>query len=405
MSPKLPYGRHSIDETDIAAVVDVLRSDWLTTGPVVKRFEREFARRVGAEAAVACANGTAALHLASLAVGCAPANWVIVPAITFLATANAPRLAGAEIAFADVDPETGLMMPANCEAVLEGQLKTSNVRAVFPVDLNGQCGDPVGLRKVCDQYGLRIVEDACHALGTRHQTGTDKSQVGDGANADLTTFSFHPVKMITSGEGGMVSGRNGELLSRVRRLRNHGMVREASAFESTDQAFDSNHQAHPWYYEMPEVGLNYRLSDILCALGLSQLSRLASFVQRRAALVRQYRKALADLSPTVRPLPTVPTCQPAWHLFVLLIDFNAIGMNRSAIMRALSAKGIGSQVHYVPLYRQPYYRRRYGDIRLPGAEAYYDHCLSLPLFPDMTEKDVNQVVAAFREIIAGPNVP
>ncbi len=265
----LPYGRHSVDETDIAAVVEVLRSDWLTKGPVVEKFERAFARRVEAEAAVACANGTAALHLASLAVGCASDSWVVVPAITFLATANAPRLTGAEIAFADVDPETGLMMPMHCKAALESRREANSARAVFPVDLNGQCGDPVGLRKLCDHYGIRIVEDACHALGARYQTGTEKSAVGDGAYADLTTFSFHPVKAIASGEGGMISGRSGELLSRVRRLRDHGIVRDASSFEDRDQAFERNHESCPWYYEMPEVGLNYRLSDILCALGLS----------------------------------------------------------------------------------------------------------------------------------------
>ena len=247
------------------------------------------------------------------------------------------------------------------------------------------------------------MEDACHALGARYQTGTEKSRVGDGAYADLTTFSFHPVKAIASGEGGMISGRNGELLSRVRRLRDHGIVRDASSFEARDQAFESNYESYPWYYEMPEVGLNYRLSDILCALGLSQLSRLGAFIQRRADLTEQYRIALADLNPAVRSLPTVRTCHPAWHLFVVLIDFNAIGITRSALMRALMAKGIGSQVHYIPLYRQPYYRRRYGDLRLPGAEAYYDRCLSLPLFPDMTEKDVNRVVTALREVIARPN--
>lgn len=249
----LPYGRPSINESDVAAVAKVLQSDWLTTGPVVDKFERAFAQRVSAETAVACANGTAALHLAALAVGCGPATWAIVPAITFVATANAPRLAGAEIFFADVDPESGLMMPEHVEAVLAKQSAGQRIRAVFPVDLNGQCGNPVGLREVCDTYDLRVVEDACHALGTRYASGSELISVGSCEHADLATFSFHPVKTITSGEGGMLTGRDAALLARVRRLRNHGIVRETPAFQINEQAFDHFGQPNPWSEVVPVV--------------------------------------------------------------------------------------------------------------------------------------------------------
>ena len=390
MADTLPYGRQSIDESDIEAVIGVLQSDRLTDGPTVGAFEDAFAQATACQYAAACGSGTAALHLAAMALNLKAGDHVVVPAITFLATANVVRFVGAEVIFADVNPDTGLMMPENLEVALESA-KGKPVKAVITVHLNGQCGDPAGLETVARRHGLNIIEDACHALGAIYHADGGSYRVGSCAHSDLTAFSFHPVKTITCGEGGMVTGKDASLIARIKLLRNHGMVRAPHLFVNAEQAFEGVEQ-NPWYYEMPEIGLNYRLSDIHCALGLSQLKRLDWFVDRRAALVARYRNVLAPLAPSIRPLVFLPDCRPAWHLFVVLIEFGQIGQSRNKLMRALRSRGIGSQVHYIPLYLQPYYRRRYGVSSLPGAETYYTRCLSLPLYTEMDESDVERVV-------------
>lgn len=392
----LPYGRQSVDESDIAAVVDVLRSDWLTTGPAVEAFETAFAEQVEADAAVTCANGTAALHLAAMALGLGPDDVVIVPAITFLATANAARYVGAEVIFADVDPETGLMMPDHLEEALS-RAPTDRTKAVFPVHLNGQVGDPAEMCALARRHGLHIVEDACHALGSRYVSDGMQYTVGGCAHADLATFSFHPVKAIATGEGGMVSGNDPDLVSRVKVLRSHGMTREPGAFRNVGLAFDGA-EPNPWYYEMSEPGYNYRLSDIQCALGLSQLRRLEAIERERSARVQHYLDRLKPLDPTVKPVAHNPGCAANWHLFVVLIGFEDLGISRRRLMTQLAERGVGSQVHYIPLYRQPYYEERYGLRLLSGAENYYARCLSLPLFPDMSMDDVDHVCDALADI-------
>ena len=390
----LPYGLHAIDDDDVAAVAAALRGDWLTTGPTVDRFEQAFARTVGAGHAVVCSNGTAALHLAALATDLGPGDFVVVPSVTFLATANAVRHVGAEVLFADVDPDTGLMGPAHLSAAL-GAAGHRHVRAVFPVHLNGQCDDPAGLRRLADAHGLAVVEDACHAIGAGY-AGRDgePSLVGGCQHADLACFSLHPVKTVTMGEGGVVTTNDEALCEALRRFRSHGMTRDAERFSELDQALDGDGRANPWYYEMPDIGFNYRASDVNCALGLSQLKKLAGFVAARRRLAAHYDGTLASLAPLVRPLGRTPRCHPAWHLYVALIDFASAGVERATVMRRLHEAGIGSQVHYLPVHRQPYYRRRYGVQDLPGADAYYARCLSLPLFPAMTERDVDRVIAA-----------
>jgi UDP-4-amino-4,6-dideoxy-N-acetyl-beta-L-altrosamine transaminase len=395
----LLYGRQSIDDSDVDAVAKVLRSDWLTTGPTVATFERAFAMRVQAREAAACANGTAALHLAAMALGLGPGDTVVVPSMTFVATANAARFVGAEVVFADVDPEAGLMMPEHAAAAIGGP-EGQRAKAVFPVHLNGQCGDPAGLKALADRYGLSIVEDACHALGATYEANGRCYTVGAVAHADLAIFSFHPVKAITTGEGGMVTGKDPALMERVRRFRNHGLVRDSSRFEEHSLAFEKG-RPNPWFYEMPEPGFNYRLSDLQCALGLSQLERLDHFIARRASCVARYRAELADLAPIVKPIQVPAGGDPAWHLFVVLIDFAAAGMTRGQLMRELRHQGIGTQVHYIPVHLQPYYRHRYGELSLPGAQAYYERCLSLPLFPDMTNEDVSRVVTTLRRTLKG----
>jgi UDP-4-amino-4,6-dideoxy-N-acetyl-beta-L-altrosamine transaminase len=380
----LPYGRQTIDDDDIAAVVEALKADFLTTGPTVEAFERAFAQTVGADHAVACANGTAALHLAMLALGVGPGETCIAPSITFLATANCVRYAGAEVVFADVDPMSGLMTPQTlAEAIWRGGEKP--LRAVLPVHLRGDACDLPGLAAMAQAAGAVLVEDAPHALGTTMLFGETAETVGDGRHSALACFSFHPVKMLTTGEGGMVTTRDAALAERLRRLRSHGMVRPLGA--------------EPWWYEMEELGFNYRLPDILCALGLSQLRKLPGFVARRRALAVAYAQALAPLAPAVRLAASPPWSRPALHLMTVLIDFEALDRDRAEVTAALKARGIGSQVHYIPVHRQPYYRDRYGVQELPGAEAWYARCLSLPLYPGMADGDVERVVATLAEVL------
>jgi len=394
----LPYGRQWLDERDIAAVTEVLRSDWLTTGPAVEAFERALAERLDVLFACACSSGTAALHLALAAAGIGAGDRAIVPSLTFLATANAVRFLDAEVVFADVDPETGLMGPAQLESALE-RAGDPPPRVVLPVALAGQCADPPAIRTVAAARGMRVIEDACHALGSTYTAGTESHPVGACHHSDLACFSFHPVKTIATGEGGAVTTRDPALHARLLRLRSHGIIRDPDLFESTGLAFDTDGRANPWYYEMPEIGFNYRLTDIQSALGLSQLRRLDMFVARRRELVARYDAALAPLAPVLRPAGREPGCVPGWHLYVVLVDFAAIGLSRARIMAGLGERGIGAQVHYLPVHMQPYYRRRYGEQSLPGAERYYAGCLSLPLFPAMADEDVDWVVQALVEVI------
>ena len=388
----LPYGRHLIEDDDVAQVERALRSGALTGGPAVAAFERALAETTAATCAVACSSGTAALHLAALALDLKPGDAAVVPSLTFLATANALRYVGADVVFADVDPDTGLLTPAGLEAALAraDKDKRARVRAVFPVHLAGQCADMAAIGRVARGRGLKVVEDACHALG-----GTCGGKaVGACAESDLAVFSFHPVKTIAMGEGGAITTRDPALARRLMELRSHGMVRDPARFEIRAQGFGADGEPNPWYYEMPEPGFNYRASDIHCALGLSQLAKLGRFVAERRRIMEWYEDELAPLSRLVKPLPRVPWSEPAWHLNVVLIDFRAAGTTRARVMRALAAEGIGSQVHYLPVHRQPYYRRLYGEMHLPGADAYYERTLSLPLYVGLARADVARVVAA-----------
>jgi UDP-4-amino-4,6-dideoxy-N-acetyl-beta-L-altrosamine transaminase len=382
--PFLPYGRQTIEDDDIAAVVEALKSDFLTTGPRVEAFEAAFAETVGARHAVACANGTAALHLAMLALKVEPGEAVIVPSITFLATANCARYVGAEVVFADVDPASGLMTPETLAGALT-RLNGRKLRAVLPVHLRGDTVDLPRLADLAGDAGAVLVEDAPHALGSTMSYGNVAERVGDVRHSAMATFSFHPVKTIATGEGGMVTTNDSGLAERLRTLRTHGMVRPEGC--------------EPWWYEMPEPGFNYRLPDILCALGLSQLSKLPRFAERRRALAKAYDAALPPLAPVVRIAERPAWSDPVLHLMCVLIDFEAAGTTRRQVMERLKARGVGSQVHYIPVHRQPYYRERYGDLSLPGAEAWYDRCLSLPLYPGMGDEDVGVVVEALKEAL------
>lgn len=381
----LPYGRQTIEDDDIAAVAAALRADFLTTGPTVEAFESAFRETVGASHAVACGNGTAALHMTMLAAGIGPGDACIVPSITFLATANCAAYVGAEVVFADVDPDSGLMTAETLAEAL-ARARDRRVRAVLPVHLRGDVCDLPALAALAGEAGAILVEDAPHALGSSFVHGNDLDQVGDCAHSAMATFSFHPVKAIATGEGGMVTTNDAALAERLRRARNHGMVRTPGA--------------DPWLYEMAEPGFNYRLPDILCALGLSQLAKLPRFVARRRKLAALYAAALAPLAPIVRPAVRPQGSDPALHLMTVLIDFAAAGKTRRQVVDALAARGVGSQVHYIPVHTQPYWRTRNGELDLPGAASWYDRCLSLPLYPTMEDGDVERVVEALRSALS-----
>lgn len=385
----LAYGRQYVDDDDIAAVVAALRSDYLTTGPVVAEYERDFCRASGALNAIACNSGTAALHLAMMAMGLGPGDCGIVPSITFLATANAIRMTGAEVVFADVDGGTGLMTPQTLdEAVSRSRAAGLSLKVCVPVHLNGKLCDVPALADLASRWQARIVEDACHALGI--------GDIGACRHSFAACFSTHPVKAITTCEGGVVTTRDAEAAHRMRSLRSHGMEREPERLQARDLATEDG-SVVPWYYEMQALGWNYRLPDVLCALGRSQLAKLPAFQQRRRHLARLYDDLLAPLAPLVKPVHRDGSAH-GWHIYAVQIDFAAAGVSRRKVMEYLRDKGIGSQVHYQPVHQQPYYRDRYGDMKLPGSEAYYARCLSLPFHPGLTEDDPARVV----EALAGP---
>jgi perosamine synthetase len=363
----LPYGRQTIEDADLAAVAEVLRGDWLTTGPKVAEFERAVAHFTGAAEAVAVNSGTAALHCAMAALNAGPGDEVIVPAITFAATANCVAYRGGTPVFADVNPDTLLIDPASVEAWL-----TPRTKAVIAVDYAGQPCDYDVLREITGRRGLALVADACHAMGATYHGRPV------GSLADLSTFSFHPVKPITTGEGGMVTTDGPEWARRMRAFRNHGITTDHRQREA----------AGSWYYEMVELGFNYRLTDLQCALGLAQLPRLPAWLRRREAIARRYHRAFAG-NPAVRPLAELPGRTHGRHLYVV-----RVAGDRKRVFSELRARGVGVQVHYIPVHLHPFYRERFGTGPglCPRAEAAYEQILSLPIYPAMSDTDVDRVV-------------
>ena len=393
----LPYGRQNIDEDDIDAVVRVLRGDWLTTGPAVEGFETALCEATSAGHAVACSSGTAALHIAFAAAGVGPGDKVIVPSVTFAASANAAFYVGATPIIADVDAETGLLTP---DGLSEAFDRSGGAAAVVPVHLAGQVCDMPGLSAIARREGMKVIEDACHAIGGTIDEGDGVSAVGACAYSDAAAFSFHPVKTVAMGEGGAVTTNDETMAGVMRRLRSHGIRREPDGFINTALATDGG-KTNPWYYEIGELGFNYRASDIHCALVLSQMKKLDRSVARRAELVEIYLDLLAPLAPVVRPLGRRGGGRTAWHLFVARIDFAAAGISRGDLMRALRECGVGSQVHYIPLHLMPAFQTGAAEAAFPGAMNYYEKCLSLPLYVGMTDEDVENVV---RSLAAALNI-
>ena len=390
----LPYGRHWIDESDIAAVVEVLRSDRLAHGPKVGEFESALARAVGAKAAAASSSGTAALHLALAALDVGQGDVCVAPAITFLATATAARMCGAEVVFADVDPATGLMTAQTLEAAVARAGR--RIKAVLPVHLGGRLCAMEEIATLARSHGAAVVEDACHALGGEDAAG---HAVGACAFSDAAAFSLHPVKTLAAGEGGMVTTNDAERAERMRRLANHGVTKDLALIRSPDLTLDPAGALNPWSYEQIELGFNYRMNEMEAALGLSQLARLDRFVSRRRELAGLYDLMLQPLAPDIAPIQAAPTDRPCLHLYQVAIDFDRLGAARAEVMRRMAGQGIGTQVHYIPVYRQPYFEDRYGRQRLDGAEAFYDRVLALPLYPAMQDSDVERVVAALTQAI------
>lgn len=374
----LPYGRQLIDEADIEAVANVLRSDWLTTGPMISEFESAFAETVGAKHAVAVSNGTAALHAAAFAAGIDASTDAIVPAMTFAASANCIRYQNGRVVFADVRPDTLTVDPAAVEAAL-----TPNTRAIVAVDFAGQAADLDELIDIAHDHGSLVIEDAAHALGGLYRG----RRVG--SIADLTTFSLHPVKQITTGEGGVVTTNDPGLAARLRRFRNHGITTDHRQRET----------AGSWVYEMVDLGYNYRITDFQSALGRSQLRKLGNWLARRAAIADLYSDGFRSV-PEIQPLARLADRVHAWHLYVVQLDLQRLKADRKTIFQALRAENVGINVHYIPVPWHPYYRSLgYAAGGWPVAEEAYERMLTLPLWPGMTDDDVRDVVTAVEKVI------
>ena len=392
MSHFLGYGRQSIDESDIAAVVETLRGSHLTQGPVIERFEAALAERVGARFAIAVSNGTAGLHLACLAAGVGPDQRGVTSALTFVASANCLLYCGGDAGLVDIDPVSLCM---NGETLADDLARHENTSVVIPVDFAGLAAHNADIRRIA---GTRfVIEDACHALGADYVNGRP---VGCGDFADMTVFSFHPVKPITTGEGGAILTNDSELARRLRLLRSHGIEKAAEFLESPVK---EGPDVVPWYYEQQFLGFNYRMTDIQAALGLSQLKRLDGFIARRREIAGLYDARFTGL-PHVR-LPQSDAnarTRSGLHLYLIHVNWSAIGGTRAEAMKRLAGRGIGSQVHYIPVYRQPYHVWRLGLSPgvFPETERYYDGCLSLPIYPGLSDEDVERVVAAVKDCLS-----
>jgi len=385
-SVELPYGRHEIDDDDAAAVARALRSPWLTGGPLVGEFESALARTVDAAHAVAVSSGTAALHAAMFAIGVGPGDEVIVPPITFAATANAVVYQGGTPVFVDVDPDTLLIDPAKA-----AQAITPRTRAIVSVDYAGQPCEydalraAIGDRRGAHGAAIALVADACHAIGARDERGR-----AAGSLADLTAFSFHPVKHATTLEGGAVVTDDPSLAARMRTFRNHGITADHR----------TRAERGSWLYDIEELGFNYRLSDVQCALGISQLDKLRRRVERRQAIARDFDRAFASI-PEVRPLSVRSGVSHAYHLYVVRFDTTRLSADRATIFSALRREGIGVNVHYIPVHLHPFYRQRFGcePGLCPTAETAYESIVTLPLFAGMTSGDVADVIEAVAKVV------
>lgn len=386
----ISYGRQTIEADDVEAVVKALGSGMLTQGPLVEEFERKLAAYTGAKYAVVCSNGTAALHLACKAAGLGPGDKVLTSPLTFLASANAALYVGARPDFVDIESETFNIDPVEVEKKVKA---SPSVKALIPVHFAGSPCDMERLGRIARERNLIVIEDACHALGASwtDSKGTVR-KVGSSSHSDMTVFSFHPVKSITTGEGGAVTTNSRKLYERLLSLRTHGTVKDSARL--------FNPEGLPWYYEMQDLGFNYRLTDLQCALGVSQLKKLDRFIARRSELASLYGRLLSKY-PFIKTPAVQPGRESAWHLFPVLIDFSGLGASRKDLFELMSAIGINLQVHYIPVHIQPYYRGmgfKPGDF--PKAERFYDEEVSLPIYPLLSDEEAGAVVEALLSTLA-----
>lgn len=380
----IPYGKQHITDEDIAAVIETLKSPFLTSGPKVAEFEAAFAKYIGCKYAVAVANGTAALHISCMALGVNSSSKVITTPITFSASANCVRYCGGEVVFADINPETVLLDIEKVRNLLE-QYPKGTFEGIIPVDFAGYPVDLEAFRKLADEYGLWILEDACHAPGGSFIDSSGQNhRCGDSSLADLAIFSFHPVKHIATGEGGMVTTNDEELYKKLKQYRSHGMVYQS------DSALIENHGG--WYMELQELGYNYRMPDVLCNLGISQLKRADEGLEKRQAIAKRYDEAFAGTK--VKTIIPPANVSHAFHLYVIQIE------DRKGLYDYLRTKQIFSQVHYIPVHLMPYYKglgSKAGDF--PNAENYYEHCLSIPMYPTLTAEEQEFVISEILDFV------
>ena len=391
-SQKFPYGKHYLDEDDILAVEKVLRSSNLTQGTKVGEFEHAVANHVGSKYAVAVSSGTAGLHIAAIAAGLSPGKTLVTSPITFVASANVGLYVGANVLFADIDKETINISPTELKHVVQTH---ENVQAIVPVHFAGLPCDMPAIKQLADEAGAVVIEDAAHALGASYPDGT---KVGCCLHSLMTIFSFHPVKVIATGEGGMITTNDKVIYHRLLRLRSHGIDKKDDPLIYPDQKDKDGLQAK-WYYEMQEIGYNYRISDIQCALGLSQLAKIDRFILRRRELVRTYDKEFAKM-PHCKPAQMVGRVKSGHHIYVLRINFEIIGMSRQRFMQELSEKGIGTQVHYIPVPMHPKYRQLgHNAYKYYNAMEYYNEAISIPLYYSLSDSEQAQVITTIKKLL------
>jgi len=389
----IPYARQSIDDDDIAAVVKVLRGDWLTQGPSITAFEAAIATRVGAKHGIAVATGTAALHCACYAAGVGPGDEIITAPITFAASGNCALYLGASVKFVDIRPDTYCLDPAKLEAAI-----TAKTKAIIPIDYTGQPADMDEINEIAGHHGIPVIEDSAHSLGATYKHRPV------GSLAAMSIFSFHPVKHVAMGEGGLIATDDDGLASALRLFRTHGITNDGAAMRLPDQAADRENSGRgednaedraPWYYEMQELGFNYRITDIQCALGLSQLAKLDDFLARRREIAARYNAAFSKSDLLIAPHQEADR-DSAWHLYMLRLRLDRLHKTRRQIFEELRARKIGVHVHYIPLHLQPYYREKFGYKRsdFPESESFYDAALTIPLFPAMRDADCERVIDA-----------
>lgn len=381
----IPYGRQNITDDDINAVIGVLKSDYLTQGPKIQEFETEFAKYVGSQYAVAVSNGTAALHLNAIALGIKPGDKVITTPITFAASANCVSYCGGELIFADIDPNTYLLDIKIVRSILEAD-KEKEIKGIIPVDFAGRAVDLEAFRKLADEFDCWIIEDSCHSPGGFFIDANGKKQYcGNGKFADLAIFSFHPVKHIASGEGGMITTNDEKLYHKLLRLRTHGITKDIKSYKNTIE-FAGGKETYPnWYMEMQDLGYNYRLTDFQSALGLSQLKRANKGLSKRRKIAKIYQKAFKDKKFIKGQSGVVEG--HAYHLYVIEVE------DRLGLYNYLRDKKIFAQIHYIPCHLMPYYKEKgWKEGDLPKAEKYYEHCLSLPMFPTLSSQEQKFVI-------------